>query len=116
MNENVKLANNYIDSKDIGKLSEVIKILKDGYNTLTDTIISGRLKDDKLMDYAMGINEDINITLLREEDLNHGISEIPKFISSFEKNNIIPKNVNNIENKKNDDSIDENFGKVYMEN
>jgi hypothetical protein len=116
MNENVKLANNYIDSKNTEKLSEVIKILKDGHKTLIDTITGGRLKDENLMEFSLGTSEDINNTLLREEELNNGSSEIPKFISYFEKNNTIPKKINNIENNQNDYSIDENFGKVYMEN
>ena len=114
MNENIKLANNYIDLNKKDKLSEVIKTLNDGNMTLIDTIVGGRLKDEKLMDFTLGTSEDINNTISREDDLINGCTDIPRFISYFEKNNIIPRKINNIE-KKNDDLIDENFGKFYEE-
>ena len=92
MNENIKLANIYIDLKETNKLEEVIKILNEGNNILKENIIGGRLKDEKLMEFALAKNEDIKNTISREEDFNKGISDINKFVSSFEKNNIIPRN------------------------
>lgn len=92
MNENIKLANIYIDLKETNKLEEVIKILNEGNNILKENIIGGRLKDEKLMEFALATNEDIKNTISREEDFNKGISDINKFVSSFEKNNIIPRN------------------------
>lgn len=106
MNENIKLANNYIDLKETEKLNDVIKIINDGNMTLIDTILGGRLKDEKLMEYTLGTSEDINNTIYREGDLKNG-SDIPRFISYFEKNNIIPKG-NKI--------IDENIGQFNIEN
>ena len=92
MNENIKLANIYIDLKETNKLEEVIKILNEGNNILRENIIDGRLKDEKLMEFALTTNEDIKNTISREEDFNKGISDINKFVSSFWKNNIIPRN------------------------
>lgn len=84
MNENIKLVNNYIDLKETNNLQEIINILTEGYSILSDTITGGRLKDEKLMEYALDTNEDIKNTLSREEDFRKGNSDIPKFISSFE--------------------------------
>ena len=112
MNENIKLANELIDLKDIDNLKDVLNTLNDGNNTLIDTITGGRLKDDKLMEYTLGTTEDINRTILREDDLKNGV-DVQKFISYFEINNTIPRktnNSNNINNKKNDD-----FFKFYIE-
>ena len=91
MNENIKLANNYIDLKETEKLNDIIKIINDGNMKLVDTIQGGRLKDEKLMEYTLGTSEDINNTIYREDDLKNGYSDIPRFISYFEKNNIIIK-------------------------
>ena len=96
MNENIIQANKYIDLKELEKLNEIINILKDGYFTLKDTITGGRLKDERLMEFTLGTIEDINKTILREEDLKKG-NDISKFISHFEINNTIPRNTNNLE-------------------
>ena len=101
MNENVKLANNYIDLKEMNKLDEIINLLNEGNNILRENIIGGRLKDEKLMEFALATNEDIKNTISREEDLKKGINDINKFVSSFEKNNIIPRK-NNINNNAED--------------
>lgn len=105
MNENIKLANEYIDLKEMDKLTEIINMLNEGNSTLKDTIIGGRLKDAKLMEFALATNEDIKNTISRDEDLKKGINDIDKFISSFEKNDLIPRN--NINNFNED-----NFGKL----
>ena len=95
MNENIKIANEYIDLKEMDKLTDIINTLTEGNTTLKDTIIGGRLKDAKLMEYALATNEDIKNTISREEDLKKGISDIDKFISSFEKNDLISRNNKN---------------------
>ena len=94
MNENIKLANNYIDLKEKNKLQEIINILTEGYTTLSYNITGGRLKDEKLMEYALDTNEDIKKTLSREDDFRKGNNDIPKFISSFE-NLLTQRNLNN---------------------
>ena len=63
---------------------------------MKDTITGGRLKDERLMEFTLGTIEDINKTILREEDLKKG-NDISKFISHFEINNTIPRNTNNLE-------------------
>ena len=111
MNENIKIANELIDLKQSENLKEIIKTLNDGNSTLIDTITGGRLKDEKLMDYTLGTTEDINKTLIREDDLKNG-NDVSKFISYFQINNLIPKESFNstIENKKNNYNGD-NFNK-----
>ena len=95
MNENIKLANELIDIKDNDKLQEIIEILENGKDMLKETIIGGRLKDEKLMTYTLGTADDINNTILRKEQLDKGFTNIQKFKSYFEINNIFPKNAAN---------------------
>ena len=63
-------------------------------SALIDTISSGRLKDEKLMELTLGTTEDINQTLSREEDFKTG-NRPKKFTSYFILNEIIP-NKNNM--------------------
>jgi hypothetical protein len=95
MNENIKIANELIDEKNIEKLEEIIGILEKGNDMLKDTIISGKLKDEKLMIYTLGTADDINSTILRKEQLDKGFTSIQKFKSYFEINNIFEKNAIN---------------------
>ena len=95
MNENIKLANELIDIKDNDKLQEIIEILENGKDMLKETIIGGRLKDEKLMTYTLGTADDINNTILRKEQLDKGFTNIQKFKSYFEINNIFQKNAAN---------------------
>lgn len=95
MNENIKIANELIDEKNIEKLEEIIGILEKGNDMLKDTIISGKLKDEKLMIYTLGTADDINSTILRKEQLDKGFTNIQKFKSYFEINNIFEKNAIN---------------------
>ena len=92
MNENIKLANELIDIKDNDKLQEIIEILENGKDMLKETIIGGRLKDEKLMTYTLGTADDINNTILRKEQLDKGLNKIQKFKSYFEIKNIFPRN------------------------
>ena len=89
MHNNIKSANILIDKKEISKLKDPINTIRKGKKTLMDTISSGRLKDDKLMDITLATNEDINQTLEREEELKVG-NKPNKFTSSFVLNEIIP--------------------------
>ena len=93
MNENIKLANELIDLKNKEELNEIIDTLEKGNEVLKDTIIGGRLKDEKLMVYTLGTTEDISSTISRKEELDRGISDIQKFISYFEKNNTFAKDI-----------------------
>jgi len=93
MNENIKLANELIDVKNKEQLNEIIDSLEKGNEVLKDTIIGGRLKDEKLMVYTLGTTEDIGSTISRKEELDKGINDIERFISYFEKNNIFNQEI-----------------------
>jgi hypothetical protein len=95
MNEKIKLANELIDIGDNEQLDEIIDLLDKGKDMLKDTIISGRLKDEKLMEYTLGTNEDISNTILRKEELDKGLIDVRQFVSYFEKNNTFQGDMNN---------------------
>ncbi len=89
MHENVQIANLMLDNHEISGLKEILNTLRNGNNTLIDTISGGRLKDEKLMEITLGTTEDINQTLSREEDKRNGYK--PKeFTSYFLLNNVVP--------------------------
>jgi hypothetical protein len=95
MHDNIKIANIAIDKRNLNNLKEAINTIKKGNKTLIDTIGSGRLKDEKLMEITLGTTEDINQTLAREEEMKSG-NKPNKFVSYFVLNEIIPlKNINN---------------------
>ena len=94
MHDNIKIANICIDKRKLSDLKEPINTIKKGNKTIMDTISSGRLKDEKLMEITLGTTEDINQTLSREEEMKSGCRP-NKFISYFVLNEIIPiKNTN----------------------
>ena len=95
MNEKIKLANELIDIGDNEQLDEIIDLLDKGKDMLKDTIISGRLKDEKLMEYTLGTNEDISNTILRKEELDKGLIDVRQFVSYFEKNHTFQGDMNN---------------------
>ena len=98
MHDNIQMANLLIDNKEHGGLREIINTLREGNNTLIDTIQGGRLKDEKLMEITLGTTEDINQTLGRDEDIKNGYKP-NKFKSYFVLNNVI-----RIKNKKNNNN------------
>ena len=88
MHDNIQMANLLIDNREHGGLKEIINTLREGNNTLIDTIQGGRLKDEKLMEITLGTTEDINQTLGRDEDIKNGYKP-NKFKSYFVTNNVI---------------------------
>ena len=92
MIENISLANDMIDNHEIEGLKEVMSPLRQGNNTLIDTITGDRLKNEKLMEITIGVSEDINRTLNRYEMIT--LRKKPEqFISSFlEKENFFGRN------------------------
>ena len=95
MNEKIKLVNELIDNQIVDNLGKIKIILEKGNEKLKETILCGKLKDDKLMVYTLGTAEDINSTILRIEESDKGSQQIQRFKSYFEINNTIPKNVKN---------------------
>ena len=99
MHDNIQMANLLIDSRERSGLKDIINTLREGNNTLIDTISGGRLKDEKLMEITLGTTEDINQTLSRDEDVKTGYKP-KKFTSYFVLNNVIPiKNKNNYKSR-----------------
>ena len=82
MNKMIKLANTYINERKTNELEGIINELKNGNKTIIDTISSGSLQNEKLMGITLGITEDVNQTLLREEEMRKG-NNPNKFISYF---------------------------------
>ena len=89
MHENIQMANLLMDSRERAGLKDIINTLREGNNTLIDTISGGRLKDEKLMEITLGTTEDINQTLNREEEMKNGYKP-NKFKSYFVLNDVIP--------------------------
>jgi len=89
MQENIKIANIFINKKEINRVREPINTLKKGNKTLIDTISTGRLRDDTLMEITLGTTEDINQTISREEEMKTGNTP-NKFTSYFVLNEIFP--------------------------
>ena len=89
MQENIKIANIFINKKEINRVRQPINTLKKGNKTLIDTISTGRLRDDTLMEITLGTTEDINQTISREEEMKAGNTPI-KFTSYFVLNEIFP--------------------------
>ena len=98
MHDNIQMANLLIDNREHGGLKEIINTLREGNNTLIDTIQGGRLKDEKLMEITLGTTEDINQTLGRDEDIKNGYKP-NKFKSYFVVNNVIKIKSHNSHNK-----------------
>ena len=98
MHDNIQMANLLIDNREHGGLKEIINTLREGNNTLIDTIQGGRLKDEKLMEITLGTTEDINQTLGRDEDIKNGYKP-NKFKSYFVINNVIRIKNNNHRNR-----------------
>ena len=94
MHDNIQMANLLMDSRERSGLKDIINTLREGNNTLIDTISGGRLKDEKLMEITLGTTEDINQTLNRDEDIKNGYKP-KKFTSYFVLNNVIPIKGNN---------------------
>ena len=59
MHDNIEKANLLIDCREHAGLRDIINTLREGNNTLIDTISGGRLKDEKLMEITLGTTEDI---------------------------------------------------------
>ena len=85
------------------KISGLCKDLSYGYRQLAETIQSGRIKNNKLMDISLCVADDINMTLGRWS--NYQIRGNPgPFVSSFFQNEEWRKKMNKENNKKVEDN------------
>ena len=74
--------------------------LETGKGQIVDTIESGKLKDEKLMDISVNVNKDIETTLRRWNDVKNG-KKPQDFRSCFFDNQ---RNENNFQNNNNNDN------------
>ena len=106
--QQIEDANVYMDIAQGGNFDDdlrgICEELESGKKQLVDTIESGKLKDEKLMEISLNVQDDIEMTLKRWEDVKNGRNPSP-FNSSF-----FSKNVNN-NNKNNDNNNNNNQNK-----
>ena len=106
--QQIQDANVYMDQANDGyddELRGICNELETGKKQLIDTIESGKLKDEKLMEISLNVQEDIDSTLRRWEDVKNG-RKPEEFKSSFF--NTKNSNNNNFENKNNFSSSNNN--------
>ena len=102
--QQIQDANVYMDLAKDGKFDDelrgICEELETGKKQLVDTIESGKLKDEKLMEISLNVQEDIETTLKRWKDVKNG--RMPEnFQSSFfsqRENNIVNYNNSNDNN------------------
>ena len=93
------LINQNNDGKNNTKIEGLCKDLSKGNKQLIETIQSGKLKDNVLMEISLNVTDDINMTLNRWNNCKNGKPPGP-FISSFFqneewRNKKLNKNINN---------------------
>ena len=114
--QQIQDANVYIDLAKDGNFDDDLRgICNDlalGKKQLVDTIESGKLKDENLMEISLNVQDDIELTIKRWNNLKNG--KIPEpFQSSFfrQRNNENDNNLKNDNNKNNDtDNNNQNKG------
>ena len=104
--QQIQDANVYMDSAEGGDFNDELRgicnDLESGKKLLVDTIESGKLKDEKLMEISLNVQDDIETTLRRWEDVKNGRKPRP-FQSSFfnKRDDDYNKNDNNDDNRNN---------------
>ena len=97
-------ANVFIDKVDENGFDDdlrgICNDLETGKGQIVDTIESGKLKDEKLMDISVNVNKDIETTLRRWNDVKNG-KKPQDFRSCFFDNQ---RNENNFQNNNNNDN------------
>ena len=103
--QQIQEANVYMDKAKDGDFNDdlrgICNDLKEGKTLLVDTIESGKLKDEKLMQISLNVQDDIESTLKRWEDVKNGRTPEP-FKSSFFSNR--ENNKSNQNNNQNDNN------------
>ena len=106
--DNICLANQMIDLKEMHCLSEVLSPLRIANNKLISTISGDSLKDEKLMEITLSITDDINRTINRYDLMSSG-QKYDKFISVFQEKLLLGENVNKKQmNNNNNEDINNN--------
>ena len=88
--QQIEDANVYMDIAQGGNFDDdlrgICEELESGKKQLVDTIESGKLKDEKLMEISLNVQDDIEMTLKRWEDVKNGRNPSPFNSSFFSKN------------------------------
>ena len=112
--QQIQDANVYIDSAEDGNFDDdlrgICNELAIGKKQLVDTIESGKLKDEKLMEISLNVQDDIELTLRRWNDLKNGRNPEP-FKSSF-----FNKRDNDNNNRRQVDDINDNSNNNNSQN
>ena len=107
--QQIQDANVYMDLAQGGNFDDelrgICEDLESGKKLLVDTIESGKLKDEKLMEISLNVQDDIENTLKRWEDVKNGRNPQP-FQSSFFGNK--DNNFNNDNREKNNNNTGNN--------
>jgi len=91
-------------------LRGIMSDLETGKNQLVDTIESGKLKDEKLMQISLNVKDDIDMTIKRWNDVKNG-RKPPQFKSSFfSDNNTDYKNTGNVNSGNNNNNQNNKAG------
>ena len=105
--QQIQDANVYIDSAQDGNFDDDLRgICNDlaiGKKQLVDTIESGKLKDEKLMEISLNVQDDIELTLRRWNDLKNGRNPEPFKSSFFNK-----RDIDNNNNRRGGDDTNDN--------
>ena len=110
--QQIEDANVYMDIAQGGNFDDdlrgICEELESGKKQLVDTIESGKLKDEKLMEISLNVQDDIEMTLKRWEDVKNGRNPSPFNSSFFSKsgNNNNKNNDNNNNNNQNKGGLD----------
>ena len=110
--QQIEDANVYMDIAQGGNFDDdlrgICEELESGKKQLVDTIESGKLKDEKLMEISLNVQDDIEMTLKRWEDVKNGRNSSPFNSSFFSKsgNNNNKNNDNNNNNNQNKGGLD----------
>ena len=109
--EQIQEANVYMDLAQGGNFNDELRGICDeletGKKQLVDTIESGKLKDETLMEISLNVQDDIEMTLNRWEDVKNGRNPQPfksAFFNKRDNNNSNNNSNNNYSNNNNDNN------------
>ena len=107
--EQIQEANVYMDLAQGGNFNDELRGICDeletGKKQLVDTIESGKLKDEKLMEISLNVQDDIEMTLKRCEDVKNGRNPQPFKSAFFNKRDNSNSNNNNNSSNNNNSNV-----------
>ena len=106
------LINDNRDGKNNEKIEGLCKDLTKGKRQLNETIQSGKLKDNTLMEISLNVNDDINMTLGRWNNNKNGRDPGPFVSSFFQNEEWRKKKLNKINNNNKTNNNNSNFNNI----